>query len=85
MFGHERLDSYKVSLQYLKWGYEIEERLKGKHRHAKDKLLRVSQSIPLNIVEVLYMVQRFSTIIRNVLQDNMDGSKINKKINGKIK
>ena len=51
MFGHERLDVYKLSLQYVKWVYEIEKRLTGKHRHAKDQLLRASQSIPSNIAE----------------------------------
>ena len=51
MFGHERLDVYKISLQYVAWVYDIEPRLKGKHRHAKDQLLRASQSIPLNIAE----------------------------------
>ena len=51
MFGHEKLDVYKISLQYVKWVYDIEERLTGKHRHAKDQLLRASQSIPLNIAE----------------------------------
>lgn len=51
MFGHERLDVYKISLQYIKWVYDIEERLTGKHRHAKDQLLRASQSITLNIAE----------------------------------
>ncbi len=39
MFGHERLDVYKISLQYVKWVYDIEERLTGKHRHAKDQML----------------------------------------------
>ena len=51
MFGHEGLDVYKISLQYIAWVYDIEKRLKGKHRHAKDQLLRASQSIPLNIAE----------------------------------
>lgn len=51
MFGHERLDVYKISLQYIKWVYGIGERLTGTHRHAKDQLLRASQSIPLNIAE----------------------------------
>jgi four helix bundle protein len=51
MFVHERLDVYKISLQYVKWVYDIEDRLTGKHRHAKDQLLRASQSITLNIAE----------------------------------
>ena len=50
-FGHEKLVVYRVSLEYVGNVYELSSRLKGNHRHARDHLLRASQSIPLNIAE----------------------------------
>ncbi|MBN2384446.1 four helix bundle protein [bacterium] len=50
-FGLEQLDVYKVSLLYVKWAYDLCDHLKGRHRHARDQLLRASQAIPLNIAE----------------------------------
>ena len=50
-FGHEKLDAYHVSIQYVAWAYEVAKRLRGIDRHARDQLLRASQSIPLNIAE----------------------------------
>jgi len=50
-FGHERLDVYRVALEYVQFAWNICEDLTGKHRHARDQLLRASQSIPLNIAE----------------------------------
>jgi len=50
-FGHERLDVYRVALEYVQFAWNICEHLAGKHRHARDQLLRASQSIPLNIAE----------------------------------
>jgi four helix bundle protein len=49
-FGHEKLDVYRASIEYVGWAYRLCERLKG-HRNAKDQLLRASQAIPLNIAE----------------------------------
>ena len=49
-FGHEQLDVYRGAIDYAGWAYEFCEELKG-HRHAKDQLIRASQSIPLNIAE----------------------------------
>jgi four helix bundle protein len=49
-FGHEKLDVYRAALEYVGWAYRYCEGQKG-HRHAKDQLLRASQSIPLNIAE----------------------------------
>ena len=49
-FGHETLDVYRVSIEYVGWAYHYCEGLKG-HRNAKDQLLRASQAIPLNIAE----------------------------------
>jgi len=50
-FGHQQLDVYRVSLEYVRWSFQICERLKGNHRHAREQLLRAAQSIPLNIAE----------------------------------
>ncbi len=50
-FGHKKLDVYRGSLKYVSWVYELVDRLNGKHRHARDQLLRASQSVPLNIAE----------------------------------
>ena len=50
-FGHEHLHVYQVSLKYVRWAYQLAKRLKGADRHAKDQLLRASQSIPQNIAE----------------------------------
>jgi len=50
-FGYEQLDVYRVSVRYVAWAYEVAKSLKGIDRHARDQLLRASQSIPLNIAE----------------------------------
>jgi len=50
-FGHEKLDVYRLSLEYVASVFQVVERLEGKSRHARDQLLRASQSIPLNIAE----------------------------------
>src|SRR5690554_4946582 len=49
-FGHEKLDVYRLSLEYVGWCYKICEKLKNQ-RNAKEQLLRASQAIPLNIAE----------------------------------
>ena len=51
LFGHEKLDVYQAALEYVANVYRLAPRLKGSHRHARDQLLRASQSIPLNIAE----------------------------------
>ena len=48
---HEKLDVYRVSLDFAVWAYELSRALKGSDRHARDQLLRASQSIALNIAE----------------------------------
>ena len=48
---HERLDVYQVSLDFAAWSYEQAKHLKAMDRHARDQLLRASQSIALNIAE----------------------------------
>jgi len=51
LFGHEKLQVYQVSLSYIDWVYSITPKLKGEYRHARDQILRASQSILLNIAE----------------------------------
>jgi len=50
-FGHEKLDVYHVSISYVAWAYRLAKRLSGVDRHARDQLLRASQSVPQNIAE----------------------------------
>ena len=50
-FGHERLEVYRVALDYVGWVHQLCQRLKGAHGNAKDQILRAAQSIPLNIAE----------------------------------
>ncbi len=50
-FGHENLDVYQLSLEYVAFAFGLANRLQGPVRHARDQLLRASQSIPLNIAE----------------------------------
>jgi len=49
--GHEKLDVYRLSIDYVTWVFKQSEVLKGCHRHARDQWLRASQSVPLNIAE----------------------------------
>jgi four helix bundle protein len=51
VFSHERLDVYKVAIEYTKWAFGVGKNMSGAHRHARDQLYRASQSIPLNIAE----------------------------------
>lgn len=48
---HERLDAYQTSLDFAAWSYGLAKRLKSMDRHARDQLLRASQSIALNIAQ----------------------------------
>lgn len=50
-FGHEKLDVYNLSIEFVGSAYRLCQRLEGCDRHARDQLLRASQSIPLNIAE----------------------------------
>ena len=50
-FGHEKLDVYQLSLQYVAWVLGIANELKGSGTPIRDQWLRASQSIPLNIPE----------------------------------
>jgi four helix bundle protein len=48
---HEGLDVYQVSVDFAAWSYDQAKQLKSVDRHARDQLLRASQSIALNIAE----------------------------------
>ena len=51
VFDHERLDVYRLSIDYVAFSYQVARSLKGVNRHARDQWLRAAQSIPLNIAE----------------------------------
>ena len=51
MFDHEKLDVYRISLEFVGWAYRLSSSSKGMDRPARDQLLRASQSITLNIAE----------------------------------
>jgi len=50
-FDHERLDVYRLSIDYVARSFEASQSLEGLHRHARDQWLRAAQSMPLNIAE----------------------------------
>jgi len=50
-FDHDRLDVYRLAIEYTSDAFAISRDLKGLHRHARDQWLRAAQSIPLNIAE----------------------------------
>ncbi len=50
-FAHERLDVYRLSIDYVAFSYRIAKTLTGVHRPARDQWLRAAQSIPLNVAE----------------------------------
>jgi len=49
--GHEKLDVYRLSINYVGWVYKKASGLSGSYRHGRDQWLRASQTIPLNIAE----------------------------------
>ena len=51
IFDHERLDVYRLSIEYVAASYGIAKALSGANRHIRDQWLRAAQSIPLNIAE----------------------------------
>lgn len=50
-FGHDSLDVYKLSIRFVCDAFVLCKQLEGVDRHARDQLLRASQSIPLNNAE----------------------------------
>jgi len=51
IFDHEKLDVYRLSIEYVAASYGIAKSLAGANRHIRDQWLRAAQSIPLNIAE----------------------------------
>ena len=51
VFDHDKLDVYRLSIEYVADSFRIAGDLSGPHRHARDQWLRAAQSIPLNIAE----------------------------------
>ncbi|MFG0263091.1 MAG: four helix bundle protein [Novipirellula sp. JB048] len=51
IFDHDRLDVYRLSIDYVAFSFSVAKDLNGYHRHARDPWLRAAQSVPLNIVE----------------------------------
>ena len=51
IFDHERLNVYRLAIEYVASSYRIAKSLGGPERHARDQWLRAAQSIPLNIAE----------------------------------
>lgn len=50
-FGHENLDVYQASIQFLELAYFIVDQLPKGHATLADQLRRSSLSVPLNIAE----------------------------------
>jgi hypothetical protein len=48
-FEHERLDVFRLSIDYVARSFEAVQPLEGLYRHARDQWLRAAQPIPLNI------------------------------------
>ncbi len=51
MFDHEKLDVYKVSIQFAAWAFELCRRIRGNQRFAREHLLQASQFVVQNIAE----------------------------------
>jgi four helix bundle protein len=51
IFDHDRLDVYRLAIEYTAESFALTKDLSGIYRHARDQWLRASQSIPLNIAE----------------------------------
>jgi four helix bundle protein len=51
IFDHDRLDVYRLAVDYTAESFRVAQGLSGLHRHARDQWLRAAQSIPLNIAE----------------------------------
>ena len=51
IFDYDRLEVYRLAIEYTAESFALAKDLSGIHRHAGDQWLRASQSIPLNIAE----------------------------------
>jgi four helix bundle protein len=51
IFDYERLDDYRLVIEYVSSPYRVAKALYVPERHARDQWLRAAPSIPLNIAE----------------------------------
>jgi four helix bundle protein len=51
VFDHEKLDVYRLAIDYAAFSFGIAQSLSGVNRNLRDQWLRAAQSIPLNIAE----------------------------------
>ncbi|MFG0262120.1 MAG: four helix bundle protein [Novipirellula sp. JB048] len=51
IFDHDRLDVYRLSIDYVASSFAIARELTDAHCHARAQWLHAAQSIPLNIAE----------------------------------
>ena len=51
IFDHDRLDVYRLSIEYVASSFAVAKGQNSCHRHARDQWLRAAQSMPLNIAE----------------------------------
>ena len=51
IFDHDRLDVYRLAIEYTAESFAVAKDLSVIHRDARDQWLRASQSIPLNTAE----------------------------------
>ncbi len=51
IFDHDRLDVYRLSMQYTSDAFQISKELSGLHRPARDQWQHAAQSIPLRMAE----------------------------------
>ena len=52
LFDNDRLDVYRLSIEYVAHARESSRLLSGLHRHARNQWLRAAQSIPLAVYAV---------------------------------
>jgi four helix bundle protein len=51
IFDHDKLDVYRLSIEYVAESFREASKLGGLYRHAREQWLRAAQSVPLNIAE----------------------------------
>ena len=51
MFDHQKLDVYRIAVEFATWAYRLARGIPKAERSMRDQWLRAAQSIPLNIAE----------------------------------
>jgi four helix bundle protein len=51
LMDHEKLDVYRLSIDYVAYSFSLATGSTGQNRHARDQWIRATQSIPLTIAE----------------------------------